>query len=200
MRYCAFAPFTTVLKDGLEITLRDVVPTDSDLISLGFEQLSDQSRYFRFMAVRKSLSKGELERFSAINTQDHAAIGGFCVADHEPQPVGIARYVRLDAESTDAEIAITVVDGHQGRGVGTLLLGALAKSAHENGIECFIALIDSNNYAMRELLKAMGGSEEGINSPEVTVSCPIYQDADRYPDNRTGAFIRQAYALAKFSP
>lgn len=198
--YRAFSPFTTTLKDGLEITLRDVVPTDSELIRIGFDQLSNQSRYFRFMAARKTLSEGELVRFSALNDRNHAAIGGFCLANKKPQPVGIARYVRLAVEEADAEIAITVVDEQQQRGVGTLLLGSLAKNAQENGVARFVALIDRKNTAMRGLMAAAGGEEDESSGPEVKVFLPIYQDPDRYPNNRIGTFIRQAYLLAKIIP
>ncbi len=93
----------------------------------------------------------------------------------------------------------TVVDAFHNLGIGTLLLGVLAKTACANGIGEFLALVDSENNAMRHLLLELGGMEEAPGEPEVSVHVPIYQDPTNYPDNKVGAYVCRTYSNAKLS-
>lgn len=197
MTYRSLRPFDVVVNDGLLVTVREVVPEDSDLIDLGFDRLSKQSRLFRFMAAKKHLTGRELQQFSALNTMDHAALGALHMLENEAQPAGIARYIRTRAHGTTAEIAVTVVDAYQNRGIGTLLLGVLAKTACANGITEFLALVAKENHAMRHLLREFGGTEEKSDEPEIIIVLPIYQDSVSYPENKIGGYIREAYSLAE---
>ena len=63
------------------------------------------------------------------------------VADATGEGVGVARYVRTGPDV--AEPAIVVVDGWQGRGVGSRLLDALVKRAREEGIRRFQAPVSA---------------------------------------------------------
>lgn len=199
MAYKSLRPFDTMVKEGLQVTVRDVVPDDGDLIELGFDRLSKRSRFFRFMAAKHRLSDAEVDQFSALNTVDHAAVGALCMHEEEPQPVGIARYVRTNVTSHAAEIAVTVVDAFHNRGIGTLLLGVLAKNACANEISEFLAFVAIENNAMRHLLLELGGTEEASDAPEVSISLPIYQDPENYPDNKVGTNVRQAYSQAELA-
>ncbi|WP_227267707.1 GNAT family N-acetyltransferase [Roseobacter weihaiensis] len=199
MAYSSLRPFDVEVRDGLRVSLRDVVPDDGHLIELGFDRLSKQSRFFRFMAAKKRLTGREIEQFSALNTKDHAAVGALCMRANSAQPVGIARYIRTGTEDHSAEIAITVVDAFQNRGIGTLLLGVLAKVAQAHGITEFLALVAKENDAMRHLLHELGGTDETPGDPEVNISLTIYQDPQNYPNNKVGAYVRRAYALTKLT-
>ncbi|WP_299682161.1 GNAT family N-acetyltransferase [uncultured Roseobacter sp.] len=200
MAYRSLRPFDVEVKDGLWVSLRDVVPDDGDLIELGFDRLSKQSRFFRFMAAKKRLTGREVKQFAALNTADHAAVGALCMRQNRAHPVGIARYIRTNAEDHAAEIAITVVDAFQNRGIGTLLLGVLAKVAQAHGITEFLALVAKENDAMQHLLHELGGTDETPGDPEVNISMPIYQDPQNYPINKVGAYVREAYAFTELTP
>ena len=197
MAYRSLRPFDVVVNDGLPVTVREVVPEDSDLIDLGFDRLSKQSRLFRFMAAKTHLTDRELQQFSALNTMDHAAFGALHMLENEAQPAGIARYIRTHMDSEAAEIAVTVVDAYQNRGIGTLLLGVLATTACANGITEFLALVAQENNGMRHLLRELGGTEETAEEPEINIVLPIYQDPMSYPDNKLRGYIRQAYSQAE---
>ena len=67
--------------------------------------------------------------------------------------VGVARYIRSQADSEEAEFAIAVVDEWQGRGLGTELLIRLMKAAHEEGVHRFSALVLSENREVLELIE-----------------------------------------------
>jgi len=47
--------------------------------------------------------------------------------------VGVARYAR-DSTAPDAEVTVSVEDGHRGRGIGTLLVGELAELAAHDAV------------------------------------------------------------------
>ena len=197
MAYRSLQLFGAMVSGGLQVTVRDVMPEDSDLIGLGFDRLSKQSRLFRFMTAKKRLTGQELEQFSALNIVDHAAFGALHMSESEAHPAGIARYIRTHEDGDAAEIAVTVVDAYQKRGIGTLLLGVLAKTASANGITEFLALVAKENHAMRHLLHELGGTEETPEEPEINIVLPIYQDPVSYPENKIGGYIRQAYSQAE---
>ncbi|WP_282063849.1 GNAT family N-acetyltransferase [Roseobacter litoralis] len=199
MAYRSLRPFDVEVRDGYRVSLRDVVPDDGDLIELGFDRLSKRSRFFRFMVAKKRLTGREVEQFAALNTADHTAFGALCMRASRAQAVGIARYIRTSGEHHAAEIAITVVDAFQNRGVGTLLLGVLAKVAKAHGITEFLALVAKENDAIQHLLRELGGTEETQGDPEGSISLPIYQDPQNYPDGKAGIYVRRAYALTKLT-
>jgi RimJ/RimL family protein N-acetyltransferase len=52
-----------------------------------------------------------------------------------------------------AEIAVTVIDDWQGRGLGTELVAQLSQRARSEGIRRFTALVAADNPAMARLLR-----------------------------------------------
>jgi RimJ/RimL family protein N-acetyltransferase len=75
--------------------------------------------------------------------------------------VGVARYVRDAGDPHAAEIAVTIVDDWQGRGLGTELLTRLSGRARSEGIHRFTALVAEDNTAMAGLLRNMNASLVG---------------------------------------
>ena len=87
------------------------------LLADGFAGLSDRSRRMRFLGPKEALSAAELRYFTDVDHRDHEALGAL---DHaRGGGVGIARYVRDRDNPHTAEIAVTVIDDWQGRGLGT---------------------------------------------------------------------------------
>ena len=70
--------------------------------------------------------------------------------------VGVARYVRDRTQRDSAEIAVSVLETWQGRGVGRVLLHHLADRARAEGIRRFTALMLADNRPMRNLLADLG--------------------------------------------
>ena len=164
---------TVVLRDGSAVLIRQVQRADAPLLADGFSRLSDASRQMRFLGKKKELSPAELRYFTEIDHHDHEALGALDHADG--RGVGVARYVRDAEDPQVAEIAVTIVDDWQGRGLGTELLARLSERARSEGICRFTALVSADNIAMARLLQNMGAElvryGPGHVDYEITLTC-----------------------------
>jgi RimJ/RimL family protein N-acetyltransferase len=163
-----------VLRDGSQVLVRQVRGADAQLLADGFARLSAQSRQLRFLTPKKELSPAELRYFTEVDHHDHEALGALNPADG--RGVGIARYIRDAEDPQAAEIAVTIVDDWQGRGLGTELLSQLSDRARSEGIRRFTALVASENVAMAGLLRNVGADlvrrEPGIKEHEIALTSP----------------------------
>ena len=148
-----------VLRDGSEVLIRPVRGSDAPLLADGFARLSARSRQMRFLSPKRSLSAAELRFLTEVDHHDHEAIGALSRADG--RGVGIARYIREPGDPAAAEIAVTIVDEWQGRGLGTELLARLSDRARQVGICRFTATVAYGNAAMTGLLQNMGAELAG---------------------------------------
>ncbi|HEX2032433.1 MAG TPA: GNAT family N-acetyltransferase [Actinomycetota bacterium] len=143
------------LRDGTRVRIRPIVPDDKALLVAGFERLSPESRYRRFMAQLDRLTDEQLAYLTEIDYDDHYALVALDL-DHG-EGLGVARYVRLPAEPEVAEAAVTVIDDYQGRGVGYLLLQALGAAALEHGVRRFRGYTLDGNRPLRDLIESLAG-------------------------------------------
>jgi len=148
-----------VLRDGSQVQIREVRGSDAPLLADGFARLSARSRQQRFLSPKHSLSAAELRFLTEVDHHDHEAIGALNPADG--RGVGIARYIRDPGDPQAAEIAVTIADDWQGRGLGTELLARLSDRARQEGICRFTATIAYGNAAMATLLQNMGAELAG---------------------------------------
>jgi GNAT superfamily N-acetyltransferase len=168
------------LRDGAEVLIRPVRSEDKPLFVAGFERLGNESRYLRFMGVKKRLSTDELASFTEIDHSDHDAVGAL---DPETgEGLGVARAVRLRDRPQVAEAAVAVIDAWQGRGLGGVLLRALTARAVEHGIRCFTASLFTSNSSMLHLFERLGpvhlrGMEDGTML--IDIELPVDGDALR---------------------
>jgi RimJ/RimL family protein N-acetyltransferase len=143
-----------VLRDGAAVLIRQVRSTDAALLADGFARLSAASRQLRFLGVKKELSAAELRYFTDVDHHDHEALGA--VDRASGCGVGIGRYIRDADDPQAAEIAVTIVDDWQGRGLGAELLAQLSDRARHEGVRRFTALADAGNVAVAALLGKAG--------------------------------------------
>ena len=143
-----------VLRDGSTVLLRQIRAADGPLLLDGFARLSAESRQARFLIRKDELTEAELRYFTDVDHHDHEAIVAVSAADG--RCVGVARFVRAVEDDQAAEVAVTVVDDWQRRGVGAVLLSQLLERALHEGIRRFTALIDDSNTAMLGLLRSLG--------------------------------------------
>lgn len=131
-----------VLRDGSTCHMRPISPDDAQRLRDFHSRLSAQTIYYRFFAPYPELTDRDVKRFTEVDHDSRVAF----VATVGGQFVGVGRYDRVSA--TEAEIAFTVRDDFQGRGLGSVLLEHLAAAARERGIDRFVAEVLPGNRKM----------------------------------------------------
>ena len=138
------------------VLIRPVRSADAPLVAEGFTRLSPRSRQMRFLTRKKQLSSAELRYFTDVDHHDHEALVALNPADG--RGVGIARYIRHRSDPDAAEIAVTIIDEWQGRGLGTELVTRLSCRARHEGIYRFTALVAEDNAAVARMLRNTSAS------------------------------------------
>jgi RimJ/RimL family protein N-acetyltransferase len=122
------------------------------MLSDGLRRLSDDSVQRRFLTPKRSFSRAELRYLTEVDGRDHVAL----VAEYPAEPVrrliAVARFVRIIDDPEAAEVAITVADDFQGRGLGSILGEHLAHSARNRGIRRFTATMSAYNVPAHRLM------------------------------------------------
>ncbi|WP_108638091.1 GNAT family N-acetyltransferase [Mycobacterium rhizamassiliense] len=153
-RLAAFVtPIPVRVRDGTLLLLRPVLPGDDERAVHGHIQFSSETLYRRFMTARLP-SPALMHYLSEVDYVDHFV---WVITDGS-DPVADARFVRDETDPTIAEIAFTVADAYQGRGVGAFMFGALSIAAKANGIEKFTARMLSDNVPMRAIMDHYGAT------------------------------------------
>ena len=140
------APIPVSSKGGARLMLRPVLPGDVERFKSD-GSFSRQTLYRRYQGGAPT--KGRLAYLFEVDYVDHFV---WVVTDGVDGPViADARFIRDESDVASAEVALTVADAYQGRGIGTLLLGALAVAAGVDGIERFHGRVLSDNPPARAL-------------------------------------------------
>lgn len=148
-----------VRTNQAEFALLPLLERDREAFVAGLRALSDESLYRRFFTGGQP-SDSMVDRLLALDYIDHFA---WVVATPDAsEGVAVARYHRDRDDRQRAEAAFAVADGQQGKGVGTMMLGALAVAARAAGINQLRAEVLSDNHAMRAVLNKAGAEWEPI--------------------------------------
>jgi protein lysine acetyltransferase len=155
-RLAAFiTPIPIRVRDGTELLLRPVLPGDSERTSKGPVRFSSETLYRRFQSTRAP-TKALMSYLFEVDYVHHFV---WVMTDGPDGPVvADARFVRDEDDLSVAEVAFTVGDAYQGRGIGSFLMEALAVAARFDGVERFSARVLAENYPMRSILDRFGAS------------------------------------------
>jgi EmrB/QacA subfamily drug resistance transporter len=160
-----------VLRDRSAVLIRQIQRDDAPLLADAFDRLSPRSRELRFMRPKHHLTPAELRYFTDIDHHDHEALGA--LDNEDGRGVGFARYVRDADDPHAAEIAVTIIDDWQGKGLGTELLTRLTERARQEGIRRFTALVSSDNVAMTRVLRNMSAKRVGYGPGTEEYEVPL---------------------------
>jgi protein lysine acetyltransferase len=152
-RLAAFlTPIPVRMRDGTELLLRPVLPGDSERTLQGHVRFSSETLYRRFMSARVP-SPALLDYLAEVDYVDHFV---WVMTEQDGNPMADARFVRDDHDPRIAEIAFTVADAYQGRGIGSFLIAALSVAARVDGVEKFTGRMLADNLAMRTIMDHFG--------------------------------------------
>ncbi|HET6815775.1 MAG TPA: GNAT family N-acetyltransferase [Mycobacteriales bacterium] len=145
------------LRAGTEAVVVALLPANREALRLEYSHLSTKTRFDRFLAPVSTLSDKMLDQLvDNVDGVDHVALVLLVItADGTELPVGLARIVRYPEDATAADIAVTVVDDWQGRGVATALLEVLMQR-RPSGVQRIVTVIRAGNVASLAMLRRLG--------------------------------------------
>lgn len=150
-------PLTATFELGdVSVELIPIGPPHRDKLVEGFENLSDKSRFLRFLAPVSHLSDAELKYLTEMDMVSRFAWGVLV----EGEPAAVGRYARTQDDPAAVEIALTVVDDYQGRGIGTMLVKTLAVVAAASGFERLEFEVSAGNRSMLAILDKLGADSQ----------------------------------------
>ena len=138
------------LTDGGTASLRPLGPGETEPLHAVFAQMSDASRYSRYLAGTPRLPAAMAAALADVDGRRHAA----WLATVDGVPAGIARYVVVGPGTV--EVAFEVVDAHHGRGLGSVLLDTVTTVAAARGFCRVQATVMPANQPSLRLLRRMG--------------------------------------------
>lgn len=140
-----------VLKNGVAVHLRPIRQDEAPRLLELYDRLSPESLYFRFFAVPDK-DRSKAEYLAHVDYADRYAL----VAEVDGALVGVARWERDLAGPERAEVAFTVADDLQGKGLGSILFRRLASLARTRGIRTFTAEVLPDNEKMLRVFARSG--------------------------------------------
>ncbi len=157
--WCAEYPL-----DGSVVRFRHVRPEDEPLVSASIQTASRETLLHRFFSPIRSVSADQLRGMLAIDRTEQTCIVGLIATPEGPRLICGARYVRLPQPQT-AEVAVTVHDDFQHRGLGIFLIQLLARLARGEGIHRFEAYVMNSNRKMLNLFTKLAPNHIRARQP-----------------------------------
>ncbi len=145
------------LADGTNMVIRPIRPEDAELEQEFVHNLSEESRYFRFMNSVQELSQSMLVRFTQIDYSREMALIAVSEEQGREVELGVTRYA-INPDGESCEFALVIADNMRGKGLGHKLMTALMDAARGKGLKTIEGQVLNNNANMLKLMKRLGFS------------------------------------------
>jgi acetyltransferase len=139
------------MADGTEIIIRPIRPEDADIEIRFVHDLSDESKYFRFMNSMQELTEIMVVRFTQIDYSREMALIAVTEEQGREIELGVTRYA-INPDGDTCEFALVVADNMQGKGLGQKLMVSLMEAARSKGLKIIEGEVLSNNHNMLKLM------------------------------------------------
>ena len=134
--------------------VRPLEPRDRAGLAATVSRLSDKTRYLRFATPKPHLTERELDFLLDVDHHRHEAI--LALDPGTGHGVAVFRYVEVSGQPGVVEIAATVADDWQGRGLGRALLEQLGSRARDEGYSTLRATVLATNQRSITMLRRAG--------------------------------------------
>jgi acetyl coenzyme A synthetase (ADP forming)-like protein len=182
-----------VLADGGTVHIRPIRSDDDDALLCLYSRLSEESLYLRFFSPVPPPTARQLEALTDVDYRRRFAL----VAELNDEMVAIARFDRR-GDGQEAEVAFTVQDDQQGRGLGTILLEHLAGAAQELGVRRFVASTLANNTRMLRVFADAGYQvQRRPDGGVIELSFPITATSASIEAQRAREHLAEAHSVAR---
>jgi GNAT superfamily N-acetyltransferase len=171
------------IMDSTYLCFKVLEPSDRDRFLDGFKKLSRRSVYHRFFGFMKELSGQQLEDLLNTDMEDHVAWTAFDIVDDEAIGIGVGRFRRSTTNPDEAELALTVIDEYQDKGVGTVLLGLMYYLGIKLNISTFTGVMLADNSKLIRRFKDLG-AEMIRSGSEYEMRLPVFKNIDDIPKSK----------------
>ncbi len=149
-----------VMRNGLIVRIRPIRPSDKKMLEGFFYRMTPLTRYYRFHYAKERITEEELKLFTEVTPPERLAYVAIAGTGQDERITGVARWDMSPPSGGEhvvsAEIAFTVEDQTQIKGIGTILLEELARAGAVHGIKRFIARVLPENTRMLEVFEESG--------------------------------------------
>lgn len=152
------------MPGGGEYLLRPIRPDDAQMLQDLVQQLSAESRYFRFVSNSPKLSPAMLARLTLIDyDREMALVAIFKERQTNEQGetveteriIGVSRYI-TNPDKASCEFSLLVADEFNGKGLGSRLMLCIMEVARDRGLKEIDGLVLANNRTMLSLMRKLG--------------------------------------------
>lgn len=154
------------MRDGTQIKVRPIKPTDEVALQQFFYSHSEETVYNRYFRPVRALPHITAQGLVNVDYENDMAIVATTGPIGKEKIVGLGRYVR-DKEGDLAEVAYTIHDQYQGQGLGTILQNHLTKYAKLRGVKGLWAVSFGSNKAMLSVFSKLGPYTKQVIEPGV---------------------------------
>jgi GNAT superfamily N-acetyltransferase len=151
--------WTELLRDHSQVLIRPLRKEDGEAERIFIESLSPQARRYRFLGEIVHPSRQLVEQLTKLDYRRDLAFVAVVPDGSADKFVGISRY-SSNAEGTDCEFAVSVLDDWQNKGLGVALMTHLIEVARSLGIKRMWSMDSAENLEMSELAHYMGFQRE----------------------------------------
>ena len=143
------------LRNGTSVLIRPIRETDKELERRFIEELSPESRRFRFLGSMREPSSSLLDQLTHPDPSTELALVALVADGSKKREVGVARF-SAPPGGLSCECAIVVSDTWHNLGLGTILMQHLIEVARRRGFACMYSIDFAANQPMRELAEHLG--------------------------------------------
>ena len=159
--HMAIYPYPTQLvcqwqmTDGTDIMIRPMRPEDALLVRQFVHNLSDESKYFRYMNSVQELTEEMLARLTQLDYSRELALVAVVEELGKEIGLGVSRYA-INPDGKTCEFALVIADNIAGKGLGQKLMVTLMDAARSNGLSVIEGEVLNNNHKMLKLMNRLG--------------------------------------------
>jgi L-amino acid N-acyltransferase YncA len=139
------------------VTIRSLHPADIVMEDKFVRNLSVENKHYRFLGGVKELSHAELKRLCDVDGRRSMAFVATEEENGRETEIGVSRYAECSSDGA-GEMAVTIADAWQHKGLGQLLVKRLIAYAKTHGVKQLYSVDLADNTAMRELATELGMS------------------------------------------